>query len=424
MRSTSIFVRLVSTGRQSVLFQYSRFFFMKDCNLKSLQNLRHASDLTASRSVTPPGNFDPPPTVAASQEQVFGRDVVDPADVAAFLECDTTQFELIQFTPSVDEKLASYEDNTRNFLFPEPKLTPSYPGVDREVLMKRCSTVFLISPKLEFSTTTTITECSPRCAKRISSSLCLSESGRKENQFRRPRCAKSFNLIGKSCTERRSEKERKKPVIPCRSRSLSPYCRRCLLELCLDEKQHPSPRKLDPICRTSFVTQTCDRSQSEKKNTSSLSCSSFDRSARARPSTASPSCYSRDVCRSRHVTDKAPIPKEPISWDELSSDAEELISYPLNSTVRDNPSDQCSSSVCSQRKSSSQINRFYFDPVRHPAWDRIHERVQKLLASIDAQEKASADANDYEIDLALRGMSILPAHRAYTRPRERKSNIW
>lgn len=34
------------------------------------------------------------------------------------------------------EELASYEENTREFLFPEPKLTPSNPGMCREVLMK------------------------------------------------------------------------------------------------------------------------------------------------------------------------------------------------------------------------------------------------------------------------------------------------
>ncbi|XP_067886347.1 spermatogenesis associated 6-like protein isoform X2 [Heterodontus francisci] len=320
-------------------------------------------------------------------EKVFGRDMIDPADVAAFLECDSTKFELIQYSPSVDEKLANYEDNTRNFLFPEPKLTPSYPGVDREVLMRRCSPVFLIGPKLEFSTTTTITECSPRSAKKIASSLCLSEGGRKENQFRRPRSAKSFNLIGKSCSEKRSEKERKKPVMAARTRSLSPYCRRCFLELCFDDMQQSSSRKSDPVSRTSFATHPCDRSQSDKKHTSSLSCSSS--CARARPKTAL-SSYHHDVCRPQYAADKSLNSKEHICWDELSNDTEELISYPLNSTVRDNPSDQCSSSVCSRRKSSSQTNRFYFDPVRHPAWDRIHERVQNLLASIDAQEKASA----------------------------------
>lgn len=43
------------------------------------------------------------------------------------------------FTFSVGDSLAFYEENTRDFLFPEPKLTPLYPGVERELLMKTSS---------------------------------------------------------------------------------------------------------------------------------------------------------------------------------------------------------------------------------------------------------------------------------------------
>lgn len=33
--------------------------------------------------------------------------------------------------------MASYEDNARRFLFPEPKLVPSFSGTEQEVLMTR-----------------------------------------------------------------------------------------------------------------------------------------------------------------------------------------------------------------------------------------------------------------------------------------------
>ncbi|KAF7250244.1 Spermatogenesis associated 6-like protein [Varanus komodoensis] len=56
------------------------------------------------------------------------------------------------------EDIAFYEANTRDFLFPEPKLTPAYPGVDRELLMNTHPSFPGIAPKLEFSTRTTITE--------------------------------------------------------------------------------------------------------------------------------------------------------------------------------------------------------------------------------------------------------------------------
>lgn len=41
------------------------------------------------------------------------------------------------FLLAVGEVLAVYEDNARSFLFPEPKLMPSFSGGDCEVLMTR-----------------------------------------------------------------------------------------------------------------------------------------------------------------------------------------------------------------------------------------------------------------------------------------------
>ncbi|KAM7330059.1 hypothetical protein ACRRTK_011672 [Alexandromys fortis] len=57
------------------------------------------------------------------------------------------------------EELAYYEENTRDFLFPEPRLTSSHLGMYREVLMKTPIGFPGIAPKLEFSTRTAIREC-------------------------------------------------------------------------------------------------------------------------------------------------------------------------------------------------------------------------------------------------------------------------
>ncbi|KAK3567352.1 hypothetical protein QTP86_019917 [Hemibagrus guttatus] len=86
----------------------------------------------------------------------------DPANVAEMLQCETVKVELIQLIPPVGEVLATYEVDARSFLFPEPKLVPSFSGEDREVLMKRDPTFPGISPRLEFSTRTKISECSER----------------------------------------------------------------------------------------------------------------------------------------------------------------------------------------------------------------------------------------------------------------------
>lgn len=84
---------------------------------------------------------------------------IDPGAVADILESFLTRFELIQLVPPAWEELAYYEENTREFLFPEPKLTPSNPGICREVLMKTTAGFPGIAPKIEFSTRTAIREC-------------------------------------------------------------------------------------------------------------------------------------------------------------------------------------------------------------------------------------------------------------------------
>ncbi|XP_075864782.1 spermatogenesis associated 6-like protein isoform X1 [Microcebus murinus] len=91
-------------------------------------------------------------------EKVF-ENAIDPGAVADLLESFLTRFELIQLVPPAWDELAYYEENTRDFLFPEPKLTPSHPRMCREVLMKTAIGFPGIAPKIEFSTRTAIREC-------------------------------------------------------------------------------------------------------------------------------------------------------------------------------------------------------------------------------------------------------------------------
>ncbi|NWV36465.1 SPAT6 protein, partial [Grantiella picta] len=69
-------------------------------------------------------------------EKAFA-DLVDPGDLVKLLEFDTAVLELIQLIPPVGKVLATYEENTRDFLFPDPKLTHGHRGLEREILMKR-----------------------------------------------------------------------------------------------------------------------------------------------------------------------------------------------------------------------------------------------------------------------------------------------
>ncbi|MGH0154866.1 UNVERIFIED_CONTAM: hypothetical protein FKN15_028419 [Acipenser sinensis] len=57
------------------------------------------------------------------------------------------------------ETLATFVESTREFLYPGPRLTSSYPGTDRDVLMRRSDSFPGIAPKVEFSTSSVIKEC-------------------------------------------------------------------------------------------------------------------------------------------------------------------------------------------------------------------------------------------------------------------------
>ncbi|CAL8326987.1 unnamed protein product [Lota lota] len=100
-------------------------------------------------------------------EKIF-QFAVDPGDIAVMMEYETVKIELVQLTPPVTglpllsdgDTLAWFEEDSRHFLFPEPKLLPSYSGVGREVLMTRAPHFPGIAPRLEFWTKTTICECS------------------------------------------------------------------------------------------------------------------------------------------------------------------------------------------------------------------------------------------------------------------------
>ncbi|KAK2852019.1 hypothetical protein Q5P01_008295 [Channa striata] len=105
-------------------------------------------------------------------EKIFTH-AVDPGDITLLLEYETVRIELVQLIPpgktfsypycefsAAGDTLACFQEDARHFLFPEPKLVPSFSGVDQEVLMTRAPHFPGIAPMLEFSTKTTITECS------------------------------------------------------------------------------------------------------------------------------------------------------------------------------------------------------------------------------------------------------------------------
>ncbi|XP_028589377.2 spermatogenesis-associated protein 6 isoform X4 [Podarcis muralis] len=91
-------------------------------------------------------------------EKVY-TDVVDPGDLVELFERDTTVLELIQTVPPVGEILATYEENTRDFLFPAPKSITGQRGSVREILMKKA---FGFTPEQLSASPDVFTWCRPK----------------------------------------------------------------------------------------------------------------------------------------------------------------------------------------------------------------------------------------------------------------------
>ncbi|NXJ04427.1 SPAT6 protein, partial [Odontophorus gujanensis] len=178
-------------------------------------------------------------------EKTFA-DIVDPGDLVKLLEVDTAVLELIQLVPPVGEILATYEENTRDFLFPGPKLTCRHHGIDREILMKRSSYFTGIAPKLRFSTSSLITES-------------LLNSGRSHiqddlnwvhhstpNGKLQTKLPKKNTVSPEKSRHSVARKNYEQPTIASKSRSPSPYTKRRMCELSEEARQRLAHLNLGP----------------------------------------------------------------------------------------------------------------------------------------------------------------------------------
>ncbi|KAF6111599.1 spermatogenesis associated 6 [Phyllostomus discolor] len=183
-------------------------------------------------------------------EKVF-PEAVDPGDVVAQLEYDTALFELIQLVPPVGETLSTYDENTRDFMFPGPNQLSGHHDSNRQVTMSRISGLRGIAPKLEFSTTSVITECL------ISSRKCRTQDkymyhtapvekshGRLQNRSSRSQKKKSKSPErNKYCV---NAKNYEQPTISSKSHSPSPYTKRRMCELSEDTRRRLAHLNLGP----------------------------------------------------------------------------------------------------------------------------------------------------------------------------------
>ncbi|KAM9137605.1 LOW QUALITY PROTEIN: spermatogenesis associated 6-like protein [Pangshura tecta] len=355
-------------------------------------------------------------------EKVF-ESAVDPAAVTEMLESNVTTFGLIQLVSSVGDSLAFYEENTRDFLFPEPKLTPVYPGMERELLMKTSPSFPGIAPKIEFSTRTTITELPLQYRKqfygrnrmRIQRSASVSPRRRSISPAQCKTTKKKDNKICKSLTRL------------LRSRSPSPNATKHLCQFCKENQQQQSRLslgslgyKLDAETRPPFVVRHVDSAnpfggktssqlpyQNPKQNVSS---------ARNLLEFQLKRVLSFDSCDASNSSVKVirePDEQATSEHDSSSLEIDELVNYPGSCPTQGDLTFHRTASFATSphyrspspvRSHSPLQHRLYSNP--HFSWEKIHKRVQNLLTSNQAKQRLSFGATDSEIDDILERRSI------------------
>ncbi|KFV08053.1 Spermatogenesis-associated protein 6, partial [Tauraco erythrolophus] len=316
-------------------------------------------------------------------------DIVDPGDLVELLEFDTAVLELIQLVPPVGKILATYEENTRDFLFPDPKLTRGHHGLDREILMKRSSSFTGIAPKLRFSTSSLIAES-------------LLSSGRSHIQG-------DLNWVhhstpnGKLPTKlpKKNTKSYEQPTIASKSRSPSPYTNRRMCELSEDARQRLAHLNLGPYefrretDKPPFVVRRVEQpSPSIKLHTW---CPVRESGAEAW------SKVDHDPSLLGSYRPKKARAKSTQGRDFDSSDVchEDVISDPLDRQSCSAGSLEHSASPAFQKHSlSSVLNRSSLRERFSSGWpspangDEIHKRVKNILRTHSARQRLIFDESN------------------------------
>ncbi|NXL27452.1 SPAT6 protein, partial [Glaucidium brasilianum] len=178
-------------------------------------------------------------------EKAFA-DIVDPGDLVELLELDTAVLELIQLVPPAGKILATYEENTRDFLFPDPKLTRGHHGLDREILMKRSSSFTGIAPKLRFSTSSLITESLLSSGRsHIQGDLNCAHHSTTNGKLQ-TKLPKKNTLSPEKSRHNLATKNYEQPTIASKSHSPSPYTKRRMCELSEEARQRLAHLNLGP----------------------------------------------------------------------------------------------------------------------------------------------------------------------------------
>ncbi|XP_050973249.1 spermatogenesis-associated protein 6 isoform X1 [Labeo rohita] len=323
---------------------------------------------------------------------------VDPGAVAEHLENDTTSLELIQLIPPEGEILATFEEDTREFLYPGPRLTPRSPGPEREILMKRSISFPGISPKVEFSTTSIIEECDVKHGQPAMSS-CGRSSTKPCHVKTCPANAKKKPGTAPSCGY-------EKPTVASQSRAPSPYTHRKMCQLSEEARQRLSHFKLGPyIYKKETVPQApfvVPRSPNTSLMESSM-CFTPQSSIKRSPLHQRSRSYTTDLTDPSLLGSFRSKPSHEASMQATRSPQNKSPkdhSTPVSITLRDQSPVLSRSSLRERFQSSSSPSQS----------EEIHKRVQRILNIHGPRCKLSFDEESEEEE-GVRQSSRVSSHR-------------
>ncbi|XP_022603508.1 spermatogenesis-associated protein 6-like [Seriola dumerili] len=277
-------------------------------------------------------------------EKIF-RHAVDPGDIAVMLEYEMIRVELVQLVPPAGDTLACFEEDARRFLYPEPRLVPSFSGVDRKILMTRAAHFPGIAPMLEFSTKTTIIECSADA---------------------------EVNIY---------------PNVP-----LSPEIKRNTK--CSSRPRTCSPQRTQP---QTFVRRKGGRMDREKRSTS--------RSQSLSPLRAG----NTQRLAHLSLDSAAPIPADMDTASSSQPAGEKSEGDSSSSQTDDPVDNHCGPDPAALLRSYKQQARLSRSPSSsHREWEEVHKRVQGLLTTPKAVRRLIYGATVCEVDRVLARRSISP----------------
>ncbi|NXY20935.1 SPAT6 protein, partial [Atrichornis clamosus] len=332
-------------------------------------------------------------------EKTFDN-IVDPGDLLKLLEFDTAVLELIQLIPPVGKVLATYEENTRDFLFPDPKLTHGRRGLEREILMKRSLSFTGIAPKLRFFTISLIAESLLSSGRsHIQGGLNWVHHSTPNGKLHRKAPKKNTPSPEKG-RQSLAVKNYEQPTIASKSRSPSPYTKRRMCELSGEARQRLAHLNLGPhefrreTDKPPFVVRRVEPSSPGVKL---HPCSSArDGAAEARSKAHHGQCALGYI--SLMLLISAAKSTRGKGLDSSAACKEDVSSDPPNRGSRSAGSLQHSAPAAAQEHPlSSVLNRSSLRERFSSGWpsptngDEIHKRVKNILRTHSARQRLMFD---------------------------------